>query len=145
MRFRVQHPLTDLCYCGGMTDELTDQIMREDQSAQDWLLPISMGLLSLIAYAWLAFGVQTVVAGSPVAIVFPPTWHPIDAFQASAALDVDIMSTGQFGFVTIVIPHHDRALDHLSAVGGLFLMKTTVKQICTGGDTGINREGRENK
>ncbi|MEJ2031137.1 MAG: hypothetical protein P8X66_15095 [Maritimibacter sp.] len=126
-----------------MTDEMhshiaREHIAREDQSVQDWLLPISMGGFSLLAYAWLAFGVQNVEAGSPVAIVFPPTWHSIDAFQASATLDVDIMSTGQFDFVTIVNPHHDHALDDLRAAGGLFLMKTTVKQLCTGGDTGIS-------
>ena len=94
-----------------------------------------MGLFSLLSYAWLAFGVQTVEAGSPVAIVFPPTWHFIDAFRASATLDVDILSIGQFDFVIIVNPHHGHALDGLSAVGALFVMKTNVRQICTVGET----------
>ena len=120
-----------------MTDDSHDHIAKEDWSPKDWLLPISMGCFSLIAYAWFAFGVQTVEAGKPVAVVFPPTWHRLDAFQASATFDVDIMATGQFDFVTIVNPRSDHALDHLRAAGALFLMKTNVKQICTGGDTGI--------
>ena len=123
-----------------MTDGLKQQIACEDSSAQDWLLPVSMGCFSLLAYAWLTFGVQSIEAGSPVAIVYPPTWNRLDAFRASATLDVDIMSTGQFGFVTIVNPHHDHALDRMRDAGALFLMKTTVAPICTGGDTGITRE-----
>ena len=125
-----------LSYCGKMTDELTQQIMREDPSAQDWVVPIFMGFFSLLSYAWLAFGVQAVEAGRPVAIVFPPTWHRLDAFLASATFDVDIMGTGQFDFVTIVNPRNDHALDQLREAGALFLMKSNVQQICTGGDTG---------
>jgi len=119
-----------------MTNELTHQIVREDPSAQDWVVPILMGCFSLLSYAWLAFGVQAVEAGKPVAIVFPPTWHSRDAFLASATFDVDIMATGHFDFVTIVNPRTDHALDQLRAAGALFLMKSNVKQLCTGGDTG---------
>ena len=104
-----------------------------DRAFQTWFLPCAMGAFSLIAYAWLTFGLQQVKAGEPIAIVFPPHWQSGDVFRASAMLEVDIVTSGSFDFVMIVVPRTDHALEPLRKTGALFKMKTTVRQLCTDG------------
>ncbi len=103
-----------------------------------------MAVFSLFAYASLAFGVREGRAGEPVAIVFPPHWGSGDAFRASAMLDVDIVTSGRFDFVMIVVPRTHRALARLRETGALFVMKTNVGQLCSSESLTLSERDRGN-
>jgi len=101
-----------------------------------WLVPTAIAAISLGAYAWLVFSPQGLIAGEPVALVFPPHWSGNSALLASASLDVDLITVGTFEFVAVVVPRTEQALDDLHSIGALFAMKTTVGPLCTVGKLG---------
>lgn len=95
-----------------------------------WLGPISVSAIGLLSAVWLTLFSGLGQAGQPVALVFPPNWDRLKVFLSAADLNVDVVDVKTSGFVAIVIPRTNSALDRYRQSGAIFAIAAPANSLC---------------